>query len=76
MADLVAIDPEPVSQRLVETIEQVVDLASDGALSSVAVAYVLRDGSVGCIWSDLPSRAAMLGSIARLSHRLNLEADE
>lgn len=76
MADLVALDPEPVSQRLVQTIEEAVELASAGELSSVAIAYVLRDGSVGCMWSDLPSRAAMMGSIARLNHKLNLEADE
>lgn len=76
MADLHAIDPEPAAQDVIATLERALAQARAGELSSVAVAAVYRDGAVGAEWSTLPSRAAMLGSVSRLAHKLNVEADE
>lgn len=71
-----AIDPEPVGESVIEALDRVTGKARAGELSSVAIAYVTRDGSVGRTWSELPSVPAMLGSLSRLIHILNAEQDE
>ena len=76
MPRLTVIDPEPPAPDLIATLERALEQARAGDLSSVALAFVHRDGAVSAEWSTLPSRPAMLGSISRLAHRINLDADE
>lgn len=76
MADLRAIDAEPLAANIIEVLEEALNRARAGKLSSVGLALVYRDGTIGAMWSDLPSRPAMLGSVSRLAHKLNIEADE
>jgi hypothetical protein len=76
MADLRIITAEPPAVDVIATLERALDLARSGELSAVAVAYVFRDGAAGAAWSALPSRPAMLGSVSRLAHRINIEADD
>lgn len=75
MADLVALDAEPAAADVIVTLEAALDQARSGDLSSVSLAYAHRDGAVSCAWSELPSRPAMLGSISRLAHKINVESD-
>lgn len=75
MPDLTVIDAEPLGVDVIATLERALERAKAGEFSSIAVAYVYRDGSVGCIWSTMPSVPAMLGSVSLLAHKLNLDAD-
>lgn len=76
MSKLHALDPEPAAANVIETLEEALEMARNGELSSVAIALVYRDGCSGAIWSFLHSRVAALGSISRLAHKINLEADQ
>lgn len=76
MTELAVLDPEPASANVIETLEEALAEARAGRVSSVGVAIVYRDGVAGASWSDLPSRAAMLGAVWRLGHKINLEADQ
>jgi hypothetical protein len=75
MAELRAIDAEPPAADVIATLERALELARSSDLSSVALAYVHRDGAVSCAWSNLPSRPAMLGSVSRLAYKLNVDLD-
>ena len=70
------ITAEPQGASIVERLEEVLEQARAGALSSIAIAVVERDGSTGGAWSDAPSMPLLLGSVIRLAHRLNLRMDE
>jgi hypothetical protein len=77
MAELKVIDAEPAADpSIMERIAEVTKLAEEGALSSIAVATVYKDGSAGVSWSKPPNRSLLLGAISRLGHKLNLELDE
>lgn len=75
MADLHAITPEPLGEGMVERLEQALAMAHAGELSSVAIALVHRDGATGALWSSPPSTVLLLGSVARLAHKLNRALD-
>lgn len=76
MTTLRVLEPESPAANVIETLEEALAAARAGELSSVAIALVYRDGSAGALWSDLPSRVAALGSVSRLAHKINLEADD
>lgn len=76
MADLVAIDPEPLGEGIPETMAWAQKKIDAGQVSSIAIVIVDREGKAWRNWSALPNRATMLGAIARLAHRLNLWVDE
>jgi hypothetical protein len=61
-----AIDAEPATSDTVRTLEAVLEQARAGELSSVAVAYVFRDGSSGSEWSEAPSFSCLVGAITRM----------
>ena len=69
------IDAEPASADLIDALKRALAKAEAGELSAVAIAYVYRDGSTGYRRSHLPSYPAMMGSLARLIHKLNLDLD-
>lgn len=76
VTDLRAIDCEPPSDLIQDTIDQLIELHREGRLSAVAVAMVYRDGSTGSGHSRLHSIATMIGSLARLQHRLLAAGDD
>lgn len=76
MTELTVLEPEPAAPDVIETLEEALAEAREGRLSAVAIAVVYRDGVGGASWSALPSRMAMLGAISRLSHKINIEADQ
>lgn len=70
MADLVAIDPEPVGKDAVVYLEHLLKKARAGKLSCVAVAYVYRDGSTGSGWSQSQNLASIIGAVSGLHGKL------
>lgn len=74
--NIIEIHPEPSGQGIVELLEHLLARAKAGEFSSLSVAYVYRDASVGCSWSRLPNQILMLGAISRLAHKLNRSADD
>lgn len=68
--NLRVLDAEPVCSSTVEKLEEALELAKAGELSSVALAFVYRDGSSGARWSYAPSLSCLIGAIARLQHEL------
>jgi hypothetical protein len=76
MAKLIAIEPEPHGADTVKVLEEALELARNGELSSVAIAMVHRDGCVQTKWSQMPSAGLLAGAVARLQHKLNLWIDE
>lgn len=72
---LALVPAQPVTNEVVEFLEGALEKARAGEYSSVALATVGRDGSMGNGWSTLHSFALMTGSCARLLHKVNLEAD-
>lgn len=75
MPELSAIDPENPAEDVVATLEQALELARKGQISSVAIAMVRRDGVGHHIWSTMPMVLATIGSVERLLHALNRHVD-
>lgn len=75
MPRLIPLDPEPLGEGIISRLEECLELAREGRLSSIAIALVYRDGAAGHRWSELPNRVTMLGSISRLAHKINRQAD-
>jgi len=75
MADLVALEPEPLGENVIATLERALELARAGELSSVAIALVHRDGCAQALWSDAANMLLLIGSVGRLGHKLNLDLD-
>lgn len=65
-AELRAIDAEPLGESIIPLLEQALEQARNGELSSVALAKVYRDGCGGHAYSHLPSAGLMVGTIARM----------
>lgn len=71
MTELVPIDAAPPSgDDLIELLEETLEKARAGKLSSLALAVVYRDGSTGDGWSNQPSMSAQLGAVTALQFRL------
>lgn len=69
-AKLHVIDSAPPCEDTVRVLEEMLERAKVGDLSSVAVATVHRDGSVGSIWSEVHNLGCMAGAIARMQYRI------
>lgn len=76
MTELAIIESEAISPDLVPLLEDLLERARAGEISSVAAAYVYRDGSIGKSWSTPPCFGTLLGAVSRLAHRMNLVKDE
>jgi hypothetical protein len=66
MADVRVLDAEPCDT--VKKLEEALEKAKAGQLSSVAIAVVYRDGTCGRSWSTAPNLSCIIGSIARLQY--------
>lgn len=76
MAELRAIDPEPLGKSVIDVLEHVLAKAKAGELSSVAVAYIHRDAAPGWNWSEVPNSSTLIGAIERLKHDLIGSVDD
>jgi hypothetical protein len=68
MADVRVLDAEPCGTDTVKKLEEALEKAKAGQLSSVAIAVVYRDGTCGRSWSTAPNLSCIIGSIARLQY--------
>jgi hypothetical protein len=75
-AGLTVIEPEPAGASVIDTLREAIDDADKGSISSVGLAIVYRDGTVGTAWSEVPSMALLIGAAARLQWRLIQEQDD
>jgi hypothetical protein len=64
------LDAEPVGADTVAKLEEALEKARAGQLSSVALAVVYRDGTSGRAWSSAPSLSCLIGAVVRLEHAL------
>lgn len=62
-ADIRVISCAPEGIGVVELLEQMLERAREGEFSSVALAYVDRDGVTGSGWSKLHGTATMIGAL-------------
>jgi hypothetical protein len=68
---LLAIDPEPpISPDVIGHLKMVCDWVQNDEVSAVGIAVVHRDGATSTCWSKPPNKAALIGAVARLQHRL------
>lgn len=70
MPDLHAINVEPVSESVLAYLADLTERAKAGEFSTIAVAYVYRDGSTGSGHSDAHNLAAIVGAVAALQTKL------
>jgi hypothetical protein len=75
-SDLKVIDAEPLGEDVIAKLEEVLETAKTGKISSLAIAVVYRDGTVGRCWSTASSLSLLIGSIARLQGSLIKWAEE
>lgn len=71
---LVAIEPEPLGQSVVEVLQEIIAAAERGEVSAVAVAIVLRNGKTETRWSYIPSLPMAIGAASQLV--FDLTADQ
>jgi hypothetical protein len=67
---LAVLDAEPPCRGVAERLAEVHAAIDEGRISSIAVAVVYRDGSVGGSWSDASSRPLLIGALADTQFRL------
>lgn len=65
-----------INESVVETLEEALKLARGGELVNVAIAGMTADGCAFAQWSRSDKFAEMLGAVARMQHRLNMQQDE
>lgn len=70
MTEVRVLDSAPISDATVPLLEDMLERAKAGQLSSVAVAVVYRDGSTGDAWSNPPSVATLIGAVTIMQTRL------
>lgn len=67
-AGLTVIEPEPAGASVAEVMKEA--LEGVDRVSSIAIAFVYRDGTTGTAWSDVPSMGLLLGAIGRLQYEM------
>jgi hypothetical protein len=65
---LVRADQAP--NDVIDTLKHMLERADQGEISSVAIAFVSKDGGVGGVAAAMPSIAAQFGSLNLLQSRL------
>lgn len=70
------IPAEMLGSDIIQCLENVLEKAHAGELSSVAIASVFRDGCVASSWSSPPNASLLIGAIARMQSRLTRWAEE
>ena len=68
--------PIKVVDSVIERLETILKEAREGKISSLAIAVVDDEGAMNCCWSDSEDTGRLIGSVARLQHRLNLSIDD
>lgn len=64
--------PAEVNESVIARLEEALTEAREGKIACVALAFMNQDGSIGSSWSETDNFPVLLGSIARLMHRINI----
>ena len=64
--------PREVVDSVVMRLEEALKEAKEGKLSAVAIAAVESEGALITTWSETDDFGRLLGAIARLQHRINV----
>jgi hypothetical protein len=74
MSNVVEIKTRPaeVVASVIARLEEVLAEAREGKIVAVAIAGVNLDGSISSAWSETDDFGKLLGSVARLEHRINI----
>lgn len=64
--------PVEVSESVIARLEEALEEARAGNIVSVAISTIEKDGTIGGSWSETDDFPRLLGAIARLQHRINL----
>lgn len=67
--------PVVVVASVIERLEEILAEARAGKVVGVAIATVGLDGSIGAAWSETDNFPCLLGAIARLEYRVNVNQD-
>lgn len=76
MAELRVIEPDDPAENVIAVLEEVLELARAGELSSVGIAMAYRDGRTGQRLSDTPFVGVLIASAGIMHHRLIAELIE
>jgi hypothetical protein len=71
-----AAQPDGREGRGIDKLDQVMTIARDQRLSSVALVVVHPDGTPQFFWSDAPSKGLLIGSVARLQAAIIRSVDD
>jgi hypothetical protein len=74
--NLHVLDAEPIGKGVISLLEDALQAAKAGEVSSVALALVRRDGTMGQAWSDAPSLSCLVGAVTRMQFALLQFAEE
>ena len=70
MGKLVDIPSQRPGLHLDDALQEITELVTSGEVSSMVVALVYKDGTVGYRTSELPSVAMALGSLQNAVHQI------
>jgi len=71
---LTLITSQPPAADIADTMDRLLEIVSEGGMSSIAIAMVDRDGCSRTIWSEAPCVQSLIGAVAILQQRLVREA--
>lgn len=65
------IPAEPVGEDVMRRISEAMEAAGRGEISSIAIAYVDREGVITSGWSTPPSMGLLVGAVSSLLYKMN-----
>lgn len=68
--------PKEIVESVIARLEEALERAREGEIVALAIATIEKDGSTGCSWSETDDFGRLLGSIARLQYRINVNQDK
>lgn len=67
--------PVAIVETVIARLEEMLEEARNGKIIAIAIAAVEIDGSISSSWSGSDDFPRLLGSIARMQHRINIKTD-
>ncbi len=62
--------PEPAGEDVIARLEEALEAARAGKVSSIALALVYRDGNTGSGWSYVQNWSLLIGAVTRMQARM------
>lgn len=73
--NLSVLEAEDPGRGVIERLEEALEQAREGKVSSVAIALVYRNGSTNTAWSHPPNMMLLAGAVHHLGWRLHAKLD-